>query len=323
MVSTPDACTSMRLDAIASVVLGRSKEMRAGLSIVNDMGCGAGPDRRMVICNCCPGRGCTSTDCNAGWSALRAGAAGTRPSPAASASEAAAPRRRFIRLDECILRLPAGSLFVQAERGGALHVPAEAVRNDFNETDLGWGDVGDLAFRLPHVIAGGDAMHEPVLGLYQAEHIAAEAQRADHLQGVERVLLEELATAFLIGAHAGKPRARARAARQERRAQILRRVQEGLVRLDLRQRLDAPARLLLGVLDEAREVVVGARAGGEHSVAAGEHHAQQPQSTSIGEVSHVQAPRSQRSLAHPAGFPRWVTSFFLSASLAAISSSSM
>ena len=57
---------SMRFEAIASVVLGRSKEMRAGLSMVNDKGCGAGPDRRMVSCSCWFGRGCTSTDCSAG-----------------------------------------------------------------------------------------------------------------------------------------------------------------------------------------------------------------------------------------------------------------
>src|SRR5262249_29476760 len=113
-------------------------------------------------------------------------------------------------------KLPAGSLLVQAERGGALHIPAEAVRNDLNETDLGWGDVGDLAFRLPHVIAGADAMHEPVLGLHQAVHLAPEAERPDHPHGVDLLLRQELAAALLIGAHTGKPRARAWAAGQER-----------------------------------------------------------------------------------------------------------
>src|SRR5262249_6719148 len=62
----PRAWTARRLEGIASVVFGRSKEMRAGLSMVNDSGCGAGPDRRMVTCTCCPGSGCTSIDCNAG-----------------------------------------------------------------------------------------------------------------------------------------------------------------------------------------------------------------------------------------------------------------
>ena len=66
MVSRPEACTSMRREDSASVVLGRSKEMRAGLSMVNDSGCGAGPDRRRVSCSCCPGRGCTSMACRAG-----------------------------------------------------------------------------------------------------------------------------------------------------------------------------------------------------------------------------------------------------------------
>ncbi len=31
--------------------------MRAGLSIVNDSGWGAGPDKRIVTCSCCPGSG--------------------------------------------------------------------------------------------------------------------------------------------------------------------------------------------------------------------------------------------------------------------------
>src|SRR5438034_1112997 len=51
------------------------------------------------------------------------------------------------------------------------------------------------------------------------------------------------------------------------RAQLGRRVQEGLVGLDLRQRLDAPARLLLRVLDEARQLIVRARARRERGVA--------------------------------------------------------
>ena len=54
--SSPEVCTSMRREGSASVVLGRSKEMRAGLSMVNDSGCGAGPDRRIVSCSCWPGQ---------------------------------------------------------------------------------------------------------------------------------------------------------------------------------------------------------------------------------------------------------------------------
>ena len=44
-VSTPPERTSMRRDASASVVFGRSKAMRAGLSMVKGSGSGAGPLR--------------------------------------------------------------------------------------------------------------------------------------------------------------------------------------------------------------------------------------------------------------------------------------
>src|SRR5215472_1562996 len=103
---------------------------------------------------------------------------------------------RLKMLEACIARTPCWTLLVQAERRGPLHIPAEAVRNDFNETDLGRSDLGDLAFRRTHVIAGADAMDQAVLGLHQAEHLAAETQCADHPQRVERVLLEELAVAL-------------------------------------------------------------------------------------------------------------------------------
>ena len=42
-LSTPPECTSMRREASASVVFGRSSAMRAGLSMVNGSGSGAGP----------------------------------------------------------------------------------------------------------------------------------------------------------------------------------------------------------------------------------------------------------------------------------------
>src|SRR2546429_8219742 len=155
---------------------------------------------------------------------------------------------------------PAGPLLVQGEPPGAPLVPAEAVRNDFNQSDLGRRDVGDLAFRLAEVVAGPHAMPQAVLVLHQAVHRPAEAQRADHLQRVERELLEELAVALGDGTYAAIARTGTRGARQERRAQLGRRVQEGLVGLDLRQRLDPPARLLLRVLDETRLLVVRARA---------------------------------------------------------------
>jgi hypothetical protein len=80
---------------------------------------------------------------------------------------------------------------------GSLHVPAETVRNDFNKLILEWGDVGDLAVGLAEVVPHRDSMNEPVLGTHEAENAALELQRPDHLQGVERELLEEFAIALL------------------------------------------------------------------------------------------------------------------------------
>jgi hypothetical protein len=60
IVSRPAALTSMRREGSASAVFGRSKEMRAGLSMVNDRGSVAGPERRMVSWSCWPASVCTS-----------------------------------------------------------------------------------------------------------------------------------------------------------------------------------------------------------------------------------------------------------------------
>ena len=46
----------MRREASASVVFGRSKAMRAGLSMVNGSGSGAGPLRCSLSCTCWPGQ---------------------------------------------------------------------------------------------------------------------------------------------------------------------------------------------------------------------------------------------------------------------------
>ena len=56
---------------------------------------------------------------------------------------------------------------------------------------------------VSHVLADDHAVHAAVLGLHQAVVIAAEIERADHLQRVERELLEILAIAMAVGPHAG------------------------------------------------------------------------------------------------------------------------
>src|SRR5579863_7348883 len=160
-------------------------------------------------------------------------------------------------------------------------------------------------------------MHQAVFGLHQAEDVAAEAQRADHLQSVERELLEELAVALLVGTHARESRAGARRARHEGRAHLRVCVHIGLVGLDLGQRLDAATRLVLGFLDEAVELIVSARTGAEEHVAeTGERHSEGAERRAVFGVRHA-------TYSQPAGVGRWATaSFFFSASPAAISSSS-
>ena len=52
----------MRRDASASAVFGKSNAMRAGLSMVNGSGSGAGPLMCSLSCTCWPDSVCTSMD---------------------------------------------------------------------------------------------------------------------------------------------------------------------------------------------------------------------------------------------------------------------
>ena len=56
VVSGP-TLASCRRESSASVVFGKSSEIRAGLSIVNVIGSGAVPLRRSRSSTCCPGSG--------------------------------------------------------------------------------------------------------------------------------------------------------------------------------------------------------------------------------------------------------------------------
>src|SRR5262249_31941243 len=93
-------------------------------------------------------------------------------------------------------------LFGQAERRGALEVPAEAVGNDFGQIDLRGGDLGDAPIGLADVIAHDHAVYELVFRLHEAVCRITEVQRTHHLQRVERELFEELAIALRVRAQA-------------------------------------------------------------------------------------------------------------------------
>ena len=211
-----------------------------------------------------PARGCTSMDCSAGC------VGGAAPAlPGACRVPLRARARRAQRSGcgssgdgRCILEnslLRSGYSF-RRERGGAFDVAAEAVRNDFNQTDLDGADVGDLAVGLAEVVARPvpDARGRP----WSAPGRRS-GRRGCSVPTIFKVSSENCSRNSRLrldsGRRPGRPRPH-RAARQERRAHVGVGVHEGLVRLDLGQRLDAAARLLLGLLDEALQVVVGARA---------------------------------------------------------------
>src|SRR5580704_13625588 len=117
---------------------------------------------------------------------------------------------------------------VQRQGRGPFDVPAQSVGNDFNQGDLRWSDLGNLAVVLTHMLADYHAVYAAVLGLHQTVAIAAEIEGADHLQGIERELFQKLAIAVLVGPYAGARYPRS--AGHERRAQILIGVGKGLVR---------------------------------------------------------------------------------------------
>src|ERR1041385_1262999 len=73
-----------------------------------------------------------------------------------------------------------GTSIVQGERGGALHVPAKSVGNDFHDTDLRRRNFGHAAISLAEIIPGQHAMHEAVFGLDESVRTVGELQRADH-----------------------------------------------------------------------------------------------------------------------------------------------
>src|SRR5579883_2191342 len=123
----------MRREGSASVVFGRSIAMRAGLSMVKESGCGAGPERCRVSCMRSLGSGCTSIDCNAG-SAAHAVRLGRVANAAKAASQAAALRIRHIGERDFIVR---DSLLAEAHGGRPFHVATEPVGDDLGEVDLG------------------------------------------------------------------------------------------------------------------------------------------------------------------------------------------
>src|SRR5882757_2203776 len=150
--------------------------------------------------------------------------------------------------------LPVASI-IQCQLVRSLDIAAETVRYDFYETDLAGGYVGDFPIVLSQIIAGLHLVHEAVLRLHQPVEIAAHLEGAHHPERIERKSLEELAVAARTRPEARDPAADgAGALRLKGRTHGIRRIDEGFIRLYLRKRLNAAARLLLGFSDPLLQI---------------------------------------------------------------------
>ena len=187
----------MRREGSASAVLGRSSEMRAGLSIVKPSGCGrrAGQVQRQLQLIAVDV--CTSIDCSwlgGRWHRRCIGGARTmRCEHAGSPSQGSPADASAQRMEDGPFHsmcLPADHSFRrQAPAGRSMYPPSPSGMISTNAIFDGV-IVGDLAVIGADVLTDDDAMHAPVLGLHQAVVVAAEIQRAHHLQRVERVLFQ-------------------------------------------------------------------------------------------------------------------------------------
>src|SRR5512138_561702 len=80
--------------------------------------------------------------------------------------------------------------FCQRQRGWTLDVSAKTVGDDLDDCDLGRADADDAAIVLADKVTGQHAVDQTVFALHQPVVATLQRQRADHLHGVERELLE-------------------------------------------------------------------------------------------------------------------------------------
>src|SRR4051812_29982792 len=155
-----------------------------------------------------------------------------------------------------------GSSIVQGERGGAFHVSAKSVGNDFHDTNLRRRYFSHVAIGLSQVVPGQHAMHEAIFCSDESIRTVGELESAHHAQRVERKLLEEFPVAARVRAQS-RGGAASRTSGHERRTHVGRLISIGFVGLELGERLDTSTRLFLGVRDELVELVILARAARE------------------------------------------------------------
>src|SRR5690606_18082406 len=142
-----------------------------------------------------------AADCaTAKYEAVATGWAFTAPKAETSpAARPSMPARRGMarrRLGRCcawvtVILLPLSIVF-ERNRRRPFQPAARAIRHKFDEFDLVFMDGGHATVVLSHVHTRVDLVHDLVGRHHQPDHAAATADRADHVQAVERELLERL-----------------------------------------------------------------------------------------------------------------------------------
>src|SRR5690606_13248343 len=191
--------------------------------------------------------------------------------PAARPARAALPgRKRACRARWAwvtVIVLSSESLIVQRNRRRALQPATCTVGHQLHQVDAGVADVGHPAFGLAHVHPRPHPVGHLVRRYHQRHLACAGADAADHVEAVERELLEQFLAPVRVG-----PRAAGAAfvgeGVAEGVAQALRGVLEGLELLHHRQRVERGRRALLHLGHPLLEIRGIVRATG-HAASAG------------------------------------------------------
>src|SRR5450631_3208869 len=159
----------------------------------------------------------------------------------------------------------------ELDRARSLCPVPGTVLHKFLKPNLSVANVDDNAEVLPHVIAYLDLIHVLFGRAHQSKSALAPLQRSDHLQRLERKRFQRLLAAIEIRRKLAATFDRFDLARLERIGQIERVVGEGLVRLDLRQRVELAFHAFALLLHPFAQVLVAfAAASGDekHETAA-------------------------------------------------------
>src|SRR5690606_16544640 len=208
---------SRRLEVMPSAVSGRSSAMRAGSSIVKASGSGAVPLVIRRNSTRWPGRLCTWISC----SRLPSWAVALRPNNMKTTAWAARtscfPKRRFrspcaavADISGFILSvIPNTPSSIQAsvrktDSGVAFQIAADSVRYNLYHSNFRFRHRRHATVVLADVVARRHPVNQAVPRLQQTKGGIADLQGADHVQRVERELLQEFAAAFQVGARAAR-----------------------------------------------------------------------------------------------------------------------